>query len=191
MSKILPITTDEDRHRILQVRESIFSYQNLGEIYFTPTIASRAILYPIGPGPLLNRTEVNALAKVAQVVADESVYFSLLERAAESDHIEDWLLPINNIKSYLDFRSPHMVLENALYSPRGTWGIGMTVDEFAVIGGSPKFLESFLTELEKDPDEMTRAFINNTLRNESCDPAWLKAFLVNFYGKARGLQYFS
>ena len=123
---------------------------------FQDTVRARTILYPLQLGPRLDAAQLRALVEAARAVGDEALYYSQTE--GETTHLQlvraegrselvdpalgnlgqHWLLPLDDVRQH-DVIGPY--LDNALYSPRGSWAVLVSHDEFAVAGGSAKFVE--------------------------------------------------
>jgi hypothetical protein len=186
---IEPIISEELRKQIAEIRKKLFVYEALGEIYFTNNIDCKALIYPITSGAVLNKIQVLALSKAIRTTRDDLVYLSLLERSNSAEHIEDWEIPLDNFETYISFHSPHTVLENVLYSPSGKWGVGLTLDNFGVIGGSNEFCQCFFREIGEDTEKVTRKFIDDSMADKWINKDVVRKILINFYGLEKGQQF--
>lgn len=143
----------ELKHSDLEQLKSAFykvflSTDPFGEM-FQESIKSRLILCPID-GYYLEENQFSALQKVAKALDDDKFYVSEVEageRSFESIQESDkyltrhWECDIPlSFKQYLDIP---IILENAIFSVKGNWGILISHEEHAVIGGSIYFIKLF------------------------------------------------
>lgn len=144
---------------------------------FCNSIKERIILCPL-EGYHLQEDQFRALLDAAYVVGDEKVFISVVEGEPDfSSHLGHWkcLMPLNFNK----YEQLPIYLENALYSPSGKWGILISHEEHAVIGGTELFINTFkkgFTEWEEGLDNFKELWeYNQKHYNSNID--WLPKFL--------------
>jgi hypothetical protein len=128
--------------------EKIFrDYDPFGEM-FQDWVNKRLILCPID-GYYLKENQFRALLKSIQAVGENKIYISEIEMGRESFipqngelyQCNHWEYDVSKIvENYL--RLP-IIVENAIYSSIGRWGIIVSHEEHAVIGGTESFIEQF------------------------------------------------
>lgn len=141
-----------------RLRESymrIFTSNNPFENCFSKNIKEINLLFPVD-GYKLTKEQYDALLFVIrEIYRDEEVFVSEIE--AES--IEDIFRPNNDdfkyvlkhwtidlSTSYDEYAAMDINVENAIYSSKNNWGIIISHEEHAVIGGDTKFLKVFKTK---------------------------------------------
>jgi hypothetical protein len=150
-------------------------------------IGSRAILFPVAY--LLDRPQFDAVVTAASLVGDHGICLSITEEfsgdsGAGASH---WVLNRWDWHEYRDIGRAG-VLENALYSPEGTWGILVSHEQHAVVGGSEPFLKALAAEFpgfRESRVEFLR-FWYDLRDRRATDVSWLPELLAHVYGAAPG-----
>ena len=110
-----------------------------GEI-FNESINEKLLLCPVD-GYFLTKKQYQALQKTNQDLGNDNMLISITEYedmfSIDSEHWE-----IENDLDYEEYIKLGIFLENAIYSNKG-WGILISHEEHAVIGGSSLFVETF------------------------------------------------
>lgn len=115
---------------------------------FNNNINEKIILCPTD-GYYLNKKQFNALMKTIQQMEDCSFYLSEVEgdcflenfNTKNNYELGHWELTLET--SYDAYKSNPLILENALYSSKGTWGVIISHEDHAVLGGSDNFMKLF------------------------------------------------
>lgn len=117
---------------------------------FQDIIRKRIILCPID-GFYLTKAQYEALLGAINAVQDDNINISEVESQADCFNIcenndkyqcQHWEL-VNNFTLYNDYSALPIIVENAIYSPSGKWGILISHEGHAVIGGTDKFVDAF------------------------------------------------
>lgn len=117
-----------------------------GEL-FTDSIGERLLLCPTN-GFYLDEDQFNALIKTISYIGESNFILSEIEGECFSQPISEtdyehghWevTLPI----SYSDYQKAVLVVENAIYSQSGRWGVMISHEDHAIIGGTNEFIEKF------------------------------------------------
>lgn len=141
--------------RIKESYFKIFSGNNPFENCFKKEIEKVSLIYPVN-GYKLTEDQYSALIQtISNTSVDEEVFVSEIE--AES--LGDVFKPNNNIikyelkhwtfdlsTTYDEYIDMDIYIENAIYSSKGNWGIMISHEEHAVIGGGAEFLDNFRTK---------------------------------------------
>jgi hypothetical protein len=131
--------------------DQVFHTTNPFEEPFTSDVAARAILFPVHY--IMEKPLARAIIKAAERLREHSFYVTVLERppAAEHDRAYHWHIGFKELDDYKSLGYP-FVLENAVYSDRGTWGLMFSHEHHAVLGGPKEFVHDVLKAL---PDAVT------------------------------------
>ena len=99
-------------------------------------------------GYYLKKEQFEALMKTIKKLEESSFYISVTENnftdifEAGTEYIpEHWKL--SSQISYEEYKENLIILENALYSINGVWGVIVSHEDHAVLGGSDDFIELF------------------------------------------------
>ena len=119
------------------------------------------IFYPT-KGYHLSEKQYKAMAAAAIASGDEGFIVSIIE--GEGDIVargEHWWC---EYPTYTEYLSLPLVLENAIYSKNATWGMMISHEDHAVIGGDEKFVDTLRAaypEWRIDIQELTRFWKDN------------------------------
>lgn len=152
---------------------------------FKDAVVERLIIYPTD-GYYLTPEQFEALLISAKIVGDSEVYISEVEsqsdcfEASESDRryqCKHWI--VENQTELNQYYKLPIVLENAIYSPQGKWGIIISHEEHALLGGTNEFMRNYKASYRKWNKD-TESFIgtwecNKNLYDSNLD--WLPIML--------------
>jgi hypothetical protein len=194
-----PLSEDERQEAIAAFRKVFAVDMAHVDVYGAPFqhhLPARTILYPVGPE--LDDDELDAVARAAEAIADEGFYVSVVG-FLEAERLDwHWYVPLSGLTAY---DSLDVTYDSALYSPSGRWGMLVSLEEHAIVGGTPEFLERLLAEyperapgwlitgsdpppLPVEPREQVRSFLRE--RRDSTrsklDLEALRPLLVHVYG---------
>jgi hypothetical protein len=116
---------------------------------FQPWVRRRGLLYPIEM--MLEKDQLHAVAKAVEPVGEAGFFLSVTERPTEAEQAGypndwHWWIPLREVGSYYSLRFPG-VLQNAVYSQNGSWGILISNERHAVLGGNPHLVGALYAEL--------------------------------------------
>ena len=74
------------------------------------------------------------------------------------------------------------MLENVLYSPSGQWGIMLSHEEHALLGGSTQFMSRLHDKLPPDSLEEFLSFWKYARDHYQANIEWLPKQLIHVYG---------
>jgi hypothetical protein len=173
----------EFRSEAKRAFESVFSSSNPFEAPFAAPVESRALLFPMHY--TMEKPLARAIRKAAMQLNEGSFYLSVLERPAadEQDRAYHWHLGFNELDRYESLAYP-FVLENAVYSDRGTWGIMFSHEHHALLGGPAHFVQEVTKKLsasEKQMQNFVEAWKHNHERFGS-NLDWLRPLLQHICG---------
>lgn len=184
-----------ERERALMALQSIFASVDPFEGDFTSSVESKLLLYPT-EGYMLTSAQFDAIRFAAVQRGAPLAFLSITELIPDLsfDSIDTWQLDLNDV-SYSDYRglrdSGPVVLENAIYSADGLWGVSISQDFHAIVGGSDGFIHAFSNAA---PDELNgvEGFLQAWRRNRDdigSDLSWIAPLFVRLYGEKRARQY--
>lgn len=194
MRRMRPLSEKQYRIEAEPTFRKVFARDYPFDAPIASHVHRRSLLHPVTYE--LDYIQLHAVASAAQVVGDDAFYFSVLERPSEEEQKEyyHWLIPLEDLNSYyrLGKDAPVFILENALYSPTGKWGLMLSHESFALAAGSSIFIETLYTYLPNSEDEQVRAFLQGWKADHDrfgLRIDWIPGLLKHLYGaeKARGL----
>jgi len=155
---------------------------------FQDEIEERELLWPVyydltdgDPGDKL----LTAIIDAARTIGDSEVFFSVLERppASEQNRPYHWVIPLMELPTYRQLSYP-LVLENTLYSPKGLWGIMVSQEEHALVGGTRPFMTAFRSKYPrvKTGVESFIELLKERKEQFNFDTRWVCKLLAHIYG---------
>jgi hypothetical protein len=171
------------------VYEHAFATGNPFDLPFTSALESRMILFPAHY--MMEASLARAITKASAQLNENSFYVSVLERPTDEEHDRPyhWHIAFNELEQYRSLGYP-FVLENAVYSDRGTWGLMFSHERHAVLGGPPELVQVVTQELPKLTDEV-ETFIETWKKNQKrlgCNVDWVIHLLKHVYGEERARE---
>ena len=168
------------QEQIKKIENSFYSvFKNkdpFGEM-FRKEIDERIVLCPTN-GYYLSKNQFDALIKVVEFIGEEEIIISIVENESNSFlDSEYWIC--KNTMNYNQYLQLPVYLENSIYSQTGKWGILISHEEHAVIGGDTTFINKF-KEFYTQWNEGLDNFINMWQYNKdnfNSDIEWLSKFL--------------
>lgn len=131
------ITPVKDSPSLKAIWNDMFLTKDPFELPFQPTIAHYMIFYPTY-GYHLTKEQYSAVVEAAKAIGDTGFYISVVEYDGDFfEKGEHWLCPFSPHEDYLKLP---LVLENAIYSRSGKWGLIISHEDHAIIGGSDAFV---------------------------------------------------
>ncbi|MMZ54642.1 hypothetical protein D1872_164670 [compost metagenome] len=157
-----------------------------GEL-FHDSIEHRLILCPVKQYRL-NKDQYHALLQATKAEGDTIFYITETEledcfSIAEPHFIQPRSWQCSLQLSFDDYDDNWFYLENTIYSPNGKWGLMISHEDHAVLGGSKLFIDTF-TQYYAEWSEGYDNFIkmwdeNKKLYNLKYD--WIDGFLKHVY----------
>lgn len=146
------------------------------------SMRARALLYPVTY--LLDPEQGAAVVGAAREVGDDTFCVSITEGDNDfTDQSRHWELDYWEMNEYRELPLVG-VLENAIYSPRGRWGLLISHEQHAVVGGTPEFIHSLKLQwprFDESLSEFVKYWAEIKLRRKA-DTAWLEPLLAHLYG---------
>jgi hypothetical protein len=177
-----PLNGKDAYNKIFQEMESI------GEVIFTGEIECKGILYPTST--VLSSREIEALLEAIKVYDEDYVFISSIRRNEKNKElIIDWKIDIDSLEIYPSLNELYHGLENAIYSPRGNWGIYLSLDDSGVIGGSEEFITRFYNQLGETIEDITKNFLRDFWEPGKREEN-LKIYLMSLYGVEKGRSFY-
>lgn len=181
-----PLTEDESLLRTKNAFCQVFKTTNPFDEPFVESVSQRSLLYPISFQ--LQQRELASIAAAIHAIGETDFYLSALERSTNSKLTQpyDWYIPIAQIDQYYSINGYLFLLENALYSTKGTWGIMISHEQHAIVGGSKLFLDTLMSYWPFSPAEQIANFLHDWKTNHEqlgANISWLPKLLAHIYGK--------
>ncbi len=110
---------------------------------FVSRIEASSLFYPT-EGYRLSREQYLAVTNAARAVGDKG--FILSEVEWDEDFFERGKHWFCRFPSYEEYLSVPLGLENAIYSPNFTWGVLISHEDHAVLGGSKTFMDTIYAQ---------------------------------------------
>ena len=126
-----PLTPEEWERRAVPARERVFAELDPFGARFTDDVRERALLFPVSYE--LEPGQMDAVRDAARAVGDETIFLEVL--VLEGSRYWEFSVRGDGPYDVVD-----VYLETALFSPAGTWGMIISPDDHAVMGGPPGFV---------------------------------------------------
>ncbi len=121
-----------------QMFDEVFQSKDpFGEM-FQEKVQDRMLLCPT-EGYYLTQKQFRALVETLESMENKEAVISV----TETEEKEIWIF--TDTLSYKEYLQLPLYLENAIYSSKGEWGILISHEEHAVVGGSMQFISKFKT----------------------------------------------
>ena len=114
---------------------------------FQPSVAQKALLFPVSCA--LKEAQLEALASAAAVVGEHEAY----SVCTEDQSGETFEISLGDFATYdAAMRPSHGVLENAVFSQEGTWGLLFSCEHHVLAGGPTEFVETLLDHFPRSEE---------------------------------------
>ena len=144
-----------------KVWERLFTSADPFTIPFHSNILDHIIFYPTY-GYHLTKQQYNALVKSSQAIGEKGFNISIIE--FEGNYIERGEHWWCKYPSYNEYLKLPLVLENALYSPNSEWGLIVSHEDHAIVGGNIEFMSTVKRKYPQwtdDVRELIKAWKDN------------------------------
>lgn len=156
---------------------------------FNENIVRKHILMP--EDYHLTTTELYALKKAAAAVGEKKAFYSLTEGSKPEDFIPEetghWEVDLGlNTDFSSELWSQVPPVETAIYSKKGTWGVIISHEWHAVLGGSEEFIREFgkYLNFEQELEKFLKTWQFNQVHSKS-NIDWLPKLMNHVYGSER------
>jgi hypothetical protein len=164
----------------------IFSSKDPFDTVFQETIEHKILLFPT-VGYYLQDVQFDALIQAIEEVGESTFHVSEIEgdcftKSSSDQAYEQGHWNCTTQLSYEEYLNIPLVLENAIYSPSGKWGVLLSHEGHAVVGGGLSFIRKFQS-LYPQHDTCSVHFIEQWSHNEAefgSNLDWVKNFLKQF-----------
>ena len=109
---------------------------------FSSSINSGRVIFPTD-GYFLAQEQFDALAKSAQKINESSCYLVMTEGLDEMSVNMSQEIYLIDFNDYLGYAGIDLPLENSLFSMTGAWGVMVSHEMHAVIGGDYDFISHY------------------------------------------------
>ncbi len=160
--------------------QKIFKNSDPFSNVYNPTVSSKLLLFKTD-GYFLTELQFSALKEAIKTYEESEIYISITEHEFEDFNSSDhWIINID--VSYEEYIQMPIYLENAIYSKGGKWGVIISHEDHALVGGDNGFIEKFKSiylNYSKDIEDF-KLYWKNCAKKYSADIGWLKSFLEDF-----------
>ena len=135
---------------------------------FKDSIQEKLILFPT-EGYYLSHKQFEALIRAVEFIGENEIYISEIESEndsfassqsiSESYQCKHWI--VKDLIDISEYSKILIVVENAIYSSLGNWGLVISHEEHAVLGGTSEFMKKFKDNYdswEEDIDEFKKSW---------------------------------
>lgn len=176
--------------RIKKSYFKVFSGNNPFEISFKKEIEKISVIYPVD-GYKLTEEQFNSLIQtLISLRIDEEVLVSEIEAELLGDvfipnvdtkkyDLKHWSFDLST--TYDEYSEMDINVENAIYSSNGNWGIMISHEEHAIIGGSADFFNVFkmkYAQLDKSFNSFQEYWEHNRI-NSNSKLEWYDSFIYS------------
>ena len=123
---------------------------------FSTAVNFGRVLFPTD-GCQLSREQFDALARVAAKRGETTCYLAVVEGHVRLEANADQRIFMISLADYESYASLYLTLENAIYSTSGDWGILLSHEMHAVLGGDAVLVSEF-NQLDTSAAEQWKAF---------------------------------
>lgn len=192
---IVGLNTHEEVKKAQASFERVFISGNPFDEPFADLVQARVILCQTS-AEVLGCEQYEALRSAAKMIGESRAIITMVEQWSTLGFSGAGSLSLDlDWTSYDEYQNPseeiepprgpaYVMVENALYSDKGTWGVMCTHETFGVIGGTIEFLDAFL-ENYRPKDVDYRNFIDMWAENaktwEYAVEKWLPKLVKHIY----------
>ncbi|MGN7457403.1 hypothetical protein ACTHPH_21545 [Paenibacillus pasadenensis] len=169
-----------------KVFQKVFKNKNPFESVFANEVEQKIILFPTD-GYYLNEKQYNALMSAILSINENIFIISEIEGDCFSKPSNEqgyqqghWVIDANT--SYNDYCNLTLPLENAIYSSNGKWGVIISHEEHALLGGEGLFVSTFKLKFP-DWSSSKSQFLEQWETNQrqyNSKTDWIPSFLQQF-----------
>jgi hypothetical protein len=173
---------------------------------FAPGVQERRLLYPV---PTIQEGEALVLKRAilasAKLLGDHGVFISVPGRPPEKEQrvLYHWYLDFGEMEGFLLYDEQHVrehkdlhaivSLEYIVYSPTGQWGLMLSYEDHALLGGSTRFFE-ILQGIIPGFDDLgqIQEFLSDWkyyATERGVDVSWIPVLLTHVYGAGTGQRF--
>jgi hypothetical protein len=205
----LPLDYEAYARNGLPALQAVFVDTDPAEATLERGIERAAVVYPASP---LSLDQLDAIRHAAASVGDQAAYLTMLEYRTSHQGYQDglmitdrsllsltenWLLPLSQLEHYESVDGVQAVLDHALHSAQGHWGMLMSHEGHAVVAGTAAFVEPLLDSFPVEGRLEARSSVGRWLEDTrglwdvmggsgSGLRAWEPTLTLHVYGDAHG-----
>jgi hypothetical protein len=160
-----------DPSRVRRIWQSIFTSNDPFSFPFQPQIGASLIFYPTD-GYHLTEEQYGAISDAARAIGEEGFVVSVVEYEVDFlERGESWWCAF---PEYEDYLSLPLVLHNSLFSMNSRWGLLVSHEDHAIVGGSIEFISKIREDYPEFASDIAslRDFWKDKSENE-----WLNGVL--------------
>jgi hypothetical protein len=140
--RVRRLTAEERATEAEPAFSSVFASKDPFGTPFQPDVERKALLYPVSDK--LERGQFDALSGAAAAVGEDAAYH-LITELEDEDMAAALELPLDDYAVYAAaMQASHPLLERALFSRQGTWGLLFSRENHLLAGGPARFIDLLL-----------------------------------------------
>jgi hypothetical protein len=158
---------------------------------FQPAVEERVLFYPTA-GFILDERQFRAVAAAASLLEERHAVVTLTEFLTDTTflNVDSWRIDLSSWTNYQHLRDKGPILvENAIYSPSGAWGVLVSQEFHAIVGGKKAFI-TFLQEclpMSVYATDFLQCWKGNAQRIDS-DTSWISPLLEHLIGQEQAVK---
>jgi hypothetical protein len=126
-----------DGSQVRRAFDRVFASTDPFDYPFRPAVEASLVFYPT-EGYHLSQVQYAAVVAAAHATGEPAFFVSVVEYSGDwVERGQHWLCDALGYEAY---RSIELTLENALYSASGGWGLVLSQEQHALVGGSREFV---------------------------------------------------
>lgn len=181
-----------ETEKILEAEKAffkIFKSNNPENQPFQSTIKEKCIISPVDYE--LCPDLFNSIADSALTINERKGCITITEGLSNFNYREahHWIVDMEEYPYEILLKDEQWlaVAENAIYSLNGSWGIIISNDQFAIIGGSIEFMNNFRVKYRNLQNSIKEFFRYWKLEQKTfnVDVSWIPSLIHHVYGKEK------
>jgi hypothetical protein len=177
------VSKNENMIKLKKYYKEIFLNNDPFGKVFNDFIEKKVLLFPT-EGFYLSKKQYEILLNTLKIFLEQEIYISEIEIGdASFESSEGYSFNHNIIKvdtSYEDYLKLPIFLENIMYSSSKTWGVIISHENHAVLGGSEELISKFSERYNCNEDKKKfLKYWNYNKKRYNSNLSWQKDFLLN------------
>jgi hypothetical protein len=182
-----PVDTPEQLARMQEAFGRVFGDSPRGSQPFAAEVRDRVFVYEIDY-TMLDAQQFHAVSAAALTAGDSEAYLAGLG-ALDTGWEATYDHALVTLDDFEDYRADNaLILEHALFSPRGAWGVVTSDARYAVAAGDSAFAEVVRSRLGRDDEAMLWSFLGDWLPQPGFRKDWLAPFIAHLRGEQSGAR---
>ena len=190
---VIKLSTEEKVHKANMAFSAVFQSYDPFDEPFRPCINKRLVLYPISYQ--LDELQYAALGGAARELGESAAFITETEghkKGIKFKDLDHWKVDFGDYpyRTLMKLGWSHM-MENAIYSTNGSWGLLISHEDHAVLGGDENFVNAVIANLPGIELQL-RGFLDAWKYNRDrlgSKIDWLQQLLIHVYGHEKAREF--